>query len=359
MKLMVKFTCFMAIAAIVFAGCKKDNGAEIPQGNVTIGITDLRADAHKAGDGIIDASKLTKFEITISRIELRKAEGAIVEALTSEVAVDLRNYKGNVKEFPGANVPIGNYTGVIIYFSGVSTTYDGNNYTASTSGEPTLTIGGTPVSAGIINAFENEFGVDITFDFQVSQDQTTAFNISIDAVGTCYEIEYGTAPNQVYFAGLRPIIEYHTGLYFEEGIQQIKYSPPMGIQYNGGTTASYYGIHTFKDFNGIGGNITEHASQHVYRGTDGALAIEIGAMLVNSTDLRPSKISATGTTDVEADEIFNFADIASELEGTVTFEAGKTYYFSLKKIWTITSGSTKYTIQRMCEPIPVVWPVLP
>ncbi len=364
MKLMIKFSWLIVIIALTFTSCNKDSGNE--EGRVTIGITDLRGDAHKAGENVIDASKLTKFEITVSRIELRKKEGGVMDALSGEVIVDLRNYKGVVKEFPTINVPVDEYTGAIIYFSGISITYDGNSYTSSITEAPLMTLADFPTlsfstTEGIPNAFKNgEIGVDITFDYQVSQGQTTAFNISIDAVGACEEIEYDCqscpVPQFYYFASLRPIIERHMGLYLKEGIQEIKYSPPLNIEYIGGSTADYSGIHTFIDFNGIGGNITSHASQHIYRGTDGALSVEIGTMVNNSTALTPSIINASGTTDVTANEVFDFATINTELiSKNYTLQAGITYYFSLKKTWTITSGGTKYTITRMCEPIPVIW----
>ncbi|NJO89520.1 MAG: hypothetical protein HC831_11660 [Chloroflexia bacterium] len=142
--------------------------------------------------------------------------------------------------------------------------------------------------------------------------------------------------------------------YFEKGIQQIKYSPPFNIAYDGGNAATYFGIHTFVDFNGIGGTITAHSSQHVYRGADGFLTLEIGTMEVNDTELIPNTVNATGTTDIQSEEVFDFPIIASELSlANYTLEAGKTYYFSLQKIWTITSGGKKYYIKRMCEPIPV------
>jgi hypothetical protein len=316
----------------------------------------------KVGEDIIDPSKLTEFVVTISKLELRNDKGEVIDALESEINVDLRNYQGTVKELPSVNVPLGNYTGLIIYFSGVSTTYDGNNYTASITSEPSVTINGVTTGTGVPNAFENEIGVDITIDYEVSQESSPVFNITFDAVASCYEIEFdcpACTPSTQYFAGLRPIIEKHMSLYFEEGIQQIKYSPPLNIEYSGGSTANYSGVHTFKDFNGIGGNITSHASQHVYRGTDGGLSLEIGAMVNNGTPLTPSTINATGTTDVTAEEVFDFAFINTELISKgYTLQAGSTYYFSLKKTWTITSGLTKYTITRMCEPVPVIWPAL-
>jgi len=366
MKLTSTLFIFATIIMLLATSCKKDSETDPQKGTIEIGITDARS-TQKAGSDIIDASKLSKFELTISRVELRNEDAEFIPVLDQELTVNLSNYQGTVKTLSSINVPIGNYTGVIIYFSGISVTYDGNNYTASTTAAPVMTLGNLPgmsfsTSEGIPNAFEAELGVDLTFNFEVGTENTQAFNITFDAVAACYEIEFNCpacTPALNYFAGLRPVFQKQMNIYFEEGIQQIKHSPPLGIKLAAGTTANYFGIHTFKDFNGIGGNITTHASQHVYRGTDGALEVPIGALFVNSTPLTPNTISATGQTDVRADEIFDFAAINADLiEKSYTLVAGNTYYFSLKKGWTITSGSTEYTITRMCEPIPVLWPAL-
>ncbi len=367
MKLVIKFGWLIAIIALTFTSCNKDSGNE--EGIVTIGITDLRGDALKAEENVIDPSKLAKFEITISRIELRKKEGGVIDALSSEVNADLRNYKGIVKELPSINLPVGDYTGAIIYFSGISLTYDGNNYTSSITGAPIVTLADFPTlsfstAEGVPNSFDKgEIGVDFTFDFQVLQGQTTAFNISIDAVGACSEVEFNCQLCPVtqlyYFARLRPIMEKHMGLFLKEGIQQIKYSPPLDIKYDGVGAASYHGIHTFIDFSEQGGTITAHTSQHVYRGTDGFLSVDAETMTTNNTTLTPNSINATGTTDVRADEVFDFSAINATLtEKGYTLEAGKTYYFSLRKEWTINTDKGEYKLPRMCEPIPVIWPPL-
>ena len=356
---------FIIVAAIMLSSvsCKKDS-SNPEQGTLTIGITDTRS-TQKAGKDIIDASKLTKFEITISKIELRTEDASFISVLEEETSVNLSNYQGNVKELSSMNVPVGKYTGVIIYFSGVSITYDGNNYTASTASTPVMTLASLPgtsfsLAEGIPNAFDATKAIDITFDFEIVSGATQAFNITFDAITACYEIEFDCSactPTLNYFVGLRPNLPKYMNIYFKEGIQQIKYSSPLDIKVGAGaTTASYYGIHTFVDFNGIGGNIVTHASQYVYRGTDGSLAVDAGQMIINNTALSPSSISATGQTDIRADEVFDFEAIQNYLTGTYTFESGKTYYFSLRKNWEIASGSTAYSIRRTCEPIPVVWP---
>ena len=109
---------FVIVAAIMLSSvsCKKDS-SNPEQGTLTIGITDTRS-TQKAGKDIIDASKLTKFEITISKIELRTEDASFISVLEEETSVNLSNYQGNVKELSSMNVPVGKYTGVIIYFSG-------------------------------------------------------------------------------------------------------------------------------------------------------------------------------------------------------------------------------------------------
>ncbi|NJO89519.1 MAG: DUF4382 domain-containing protein [Chloroflexia bacterium] len=213
MKLMIRLAAFVAIITLIFQGCKKEDSKveDQPTGTVTIGITDTRKTVMKAGDDIIDATKLSKFEVTISKIELRDKNGAIVEALASSTTLDLRNYQGNVNKLSPANVAPGTYTGVLIYFSGVSITYDGNNYTASTENAPSVTISDYATSTGIPNPFSGgDIEAEVPFDFEVAQDSSTIFNITFDVVASCYEIAIDCPicdPVNQYFAGLRSFFE--------------------------------------------------------------------------------------------------------------------------------------------------------
>lgn len=357
----------MAVAVLLFStGCNKDSGSG-PEGNLKIGITDTRATTTKAGDGIIDASKLSKFEITISKIELLNESGGVVSALGSEVTVDLRSFQGSVKDLATLNAPLGKYTALIIYYSGISVTYAGNTYTSSVGNASSLTIGelggqSFPTDAVVSSPFATELRVELFFDFELNEELNNRnLNLTFDVVASCYEIEFDcpVCINKTQlFVGLRPIFIKHLNIYFEEGIQQIKHSPPLGIELvAGGTSANYYGIHTFVDFNREGGAITSHSSQHVYRGKDGALKVPIGTMQLNESTLTPNTVSATGTTDVRADEVFDFVAIGQAVsESGYTLIPGETYYFSLKKSWTIETATRNYTYERMGEPIPVLWP---
>jgi len=354
------------LLAFVFSGCKKDEPG--PKGTINLGITDTRTAQAKTDNGsIIDASKLTKFELTISRIEFVTEGGDKVSVLDQAVSVDLRNFQGNVKDLATTEIPMAKYSGLIIYFTGISINYDGNSYISSVESGTSLTLADLPGSTfttanGVPAIFTTELSVSMAASFELSQDlDNRKLNISIDAVAASTEIEFpcplcpGGAAQ--YFAGLRNFLPLN--YYFEEGIQEIRHSPPTGVSLVSGTTASYYGIHTFVDFNGIGGTIVSHTSQHIFRGSDGSSYYEAESENINNTTLTPNIISSTGETNIRADEVFNFSAIATNLKAkNITLVAGNKYYFSLLKTWTINSGSSTYEISRVCEPIPVVWPSL-
>lgn len=364
MKKLLYLFLVLSFPLFLITGCDNESSEAEPKGTIKIGITDTRVTTPKSTNNIIDPSKLTKFELAISKIELIKNDGSYILALNQETKIDLRNYQGAVKELVALNTPLGSFTGINIYLSGISISYDGNTYTASISMAPEVTVGALPgytfsTEVGVPNTFEAEVKIPMPFNFEITNDiKQQNFNINLDAVASCFETEFPCAicPNAEpqKFVALRPVLQ--LGIYFEEGIQQIMHTPPLDIKYNGGT-ADYHGIHTFMDFNGIGGTINSHTSQHVYRGTDGVLIVDAQEMYLNTTPLTPNTINATGNTDVRADEIFDFDAFGAELKTKgYTLESGKVYYFSLRKTWNITSDGNTYDLTRMCEPIAVYWP---
>ena len=352
-----------AVLVIALGGCKKDEAG--PTGTLTLGITDSRTTPTKNSIGILDASKLTKFEITISKVELKKQGGGTVTAMDQPVTVDLRKFQQSIKELGTVQTPIGKYSGITIYLTGITITYDGNTYTSSVGGTTSLTLGALPgmtfTSAnGVPVIFSSELSVGMDFEFELTEELNNRnLNISLDVVASCGEIEFPCEPcgGAQKIAVLRDFFQ--VSFYFEEGIQEIRHSPPLGIELSGGSSAEYFGYHTFIDFNGIGGTINSHKSQHIYRGEDGFDYTEAEDLAVNSTTLTPNTVNATGETKVKAVEVFKFSAIKSNLAAKgVSLTAGKKYYFSLLKVWNITSGNTTYEITRLCEPVPVVWPTL-
>ncbi|MFH2142812.1 MAG: hypothetical protein ABIJ97_10335, partial [Bacteroidota bacterium] len=124
-----------------------------------------------------------------------------------------------------------------------------------------------------------------------------------------------------------------------------------------GTDVDYYGIHTFVDFNQVGGTVNSHTSQHVYRGEDGILLVDAETMITNTNPLTPSTVNASGESDIRADETFHYSQIVANLAGQgYTLVSGNYYYFSLRKTWNITSNGQTYNLTRICEPMPVLIP---
>jgi hypothetical protein len=362
-KKIIMFLIVPTIMVLSFNSCKKDK--VVPQGTLNLGITDTRAAHLKTDSGIIDATKLTKFEITISKIDFVTSGGDNVTVLSTPVAVDLKNFQGNVKDLATAQIPIGKYDGLILYFTGISITYNGNSYSSSVENGCSLTLGDLPgttftTANGVPDIFSSELSVSMSLAFELTDSLNNRnLNITVDAVAACTEIAFPCTPcgGTKYIACLRNFLPLN--YYFEEGVQEIRHSLPLSIQLISGTTASYYGIHTFVDFNGIGGTINSHTSQHIYRGEDGYLYIPAESENINSSALTPSIISPTGETGIRADEVFNFSTIKTNLSAKgITLVAGKKYYFSLLKTWNVKSGNTNYEISRICEPVPVLWPNL-
>ncbi|MCP4181496.1 MAG: DUF4382 domain-containing protein [bacterium] len=350
--------------SIIKTGCKKDDDdtLEVVKATFKMGITDSR-DAHSKNltdNGIIDPAKLTKLEVTISSIDLKQSDDTYLNVLSEETTINLRDFKGTVRELLNVQIPVGTYKSIKVTYSGVSTTYDGNNYTASISGGASVTLTGIPYTFTEEHGVENVFSGEISIEFPVEFFLDTAEDIQgvrllYDAEASAYEIGFTYNTTTYLFAGLHqnPSIS----IILENGIQQIKHSPPLGITISGSGDVDYYGIHTFYDFNQLGGTINSHTSQHMYRGADGSLLVEAEDMAVNSTALVPNTVSATGESGIRADETFKYSTIRAKLEGDGhTFESGKKYYFSLRKTWNISTNDGTYEITRTCEPVAILFP---
>ncbi len=367
---MNKRLCILMRSIIVLTAflvsCKSESPTG-PEGTVTVGITDPRAGdtgTSRSLRGIINSTKLTKFQITISSIQLKRSTGEYVDILSEAADVDLRQFRGTVEDILSVETTVGSYGNIKVSLSAVSIEYDGNNYTASTGGGASVTMSAHPAvnfteAQGVPNAFA---GGNITFELPlefelVDENDVEGIRLFYDADPSCYEIPFfcPICSDTHKFAGATT--PPHVGVILEEGIQQIYHSPPLGIEPVSETDVDYYGIHTFVDFNAVGGEINSHTSQHVFRGEDGSLMVNAEAMAVNSNPLSPDTIAATGTTDIRADETFKCAEMKSNLaaEG-YTLESGKLYYFSLRKTWNITTDGNTYYLTRICEPIPVLWP---
>jgi hypothetical protein len=353
-----------AIALLVLAGCKKDKNTST--GTIKLGLTDTRSSQLKADLGIIDASKLTKFELNISQIEFITADGGTISATSEPITIDLRDYQGTIKDLVTVQIPYGSYQGIYLTLSGITITYDGNTYSSIEGTGTSLVFANYPgvtITTGIPTPFATKLFFPMLFNFDlIEADGQRNLNLAIDAVGSCGEIAYTCAScgggSTINFAGLR-INNIPFFYYFEDGIQQISCSPPLGIELNSGTTASYDCEHTFVDFDGIGGTINSDSTQHIYRGEDGSQNVEAEDMAINSSALSTTTISATGKTTVTAHEVFNFSAINTNLSAKgINLVAGKKYYFSLKKTWKITSGIYVFQITRFSESIPVTWPTL-
>jgi hypothetical protein len=349
--------------AISFSGCKED--PEVENATVNIKLYDARVpqDATKTTtEGVVDSDQLTKCEVTYSSIQLKNTDGEYVELLTAPKTVDLRDFQGTANDLVSSEIPVGSYTHIKVTVSGVSTTYEGNNYTASTTAPATATLAVTPgvtytEAQGVTDAFD---GGAVTFEFALAftlSDVSDVENIHLqfDTDASVYVISFTYQTYTWNFAGIRPML--NIGYILEEGIQQIRHSPPYGITIVSQNAVDYYGIHTFVDFDANGGVINSHTSQHVFRGDDGTLTVDAEAMAVNPNALVPNTVNANGESDIRSDETFNYTQIVSNLATAgYTLVSGQTYYFSLRKTWNITTDGRTYDLTRMCEPIPVVIP---
>jgi len=359
----------LLILSVVILSCKKDDDtiddtttSTTQKGTIKMGISDAKS-SHTTKilkDGIINSSDLTKCEITISSIELKNSNGDYIQILSSPANVDLRVFQGTVSELLNTSIELGTYTGIRVTISGVSTTYEGNNYTASSSSTATVTIQNPAMTiedGSVENVFDTgNIVFELPVNFQIaSTSDVENIRLFFDAEASTYVVSYSYQAYTWNFASIRDNMG--VSIILEEGIQQIRHSPPMGITVVGGSDVNYYGIHTFIDFNGKGGTINSHTSQHVYRGIDGSLLIDAEPMAENTNTLVPNIVSATGESDIRADETFKYSDIISNLASSGhTLVSGETYYFSLRKTWNITTDGQTYDLTRICEPIPVVIP---
>ena len=362
----------LLILSVVLVSCKKDEETvdDTPtstnttkKGTIKMGISDAKK-SHSTKvlkEGIINSSELTKCELTISSIELKNSDGDYINILNNPTNVDLRVFQGTVSELLNTSIELGTYTGVRVTISGVSTTYEGNNYTASSSSMATVTIQNPAMTidetGGVTNAFETgDIIFELPVNFQIaSTSDVENIRLFFDAEASTYVVSYSYQTYTWNFASIRDNMG--VSIILEEGIQQIRHSPPMGITIVGANDVNYYGVHTFIDFNGKGGTINSHTSQHVFRGIDGSLLVDAEPMIVNTNVLSPNSVSATGESDIRADETFKYTDIINKLNADgYTFVSGETYYFSLRKTWNITTDGQTYDLTRICEPIPVVIP---
>ncbi len=355
--LTTKFFVFLAVVSLL-SSCDK-NEENLGDGTIKFGITDSRVSG--TNKSAVDATLLTKFELTISNIELKSEQSGMVSILDNPVTVDLRDYQGKLKSLGELNIPVGVYSEIQITVSGVKIAYAGNVYWSSVEGETGLELSSVPGTVftpanGVPDYFEASMTFAIPLQFEMPENNEVSMRIQLDVLPSCQEISFDcpVCGGVQTFAGLNDFFFF--SIIFEEGIQQIKHSPPLNIQINGSADVNYTGIHTFVDFNGVGGTINSHTSQHVYRGADGTLLVDVEDMAVNNTPLNPTAINAQGETDVEAQEVFRYSTYKTKLESLgYNLIPGKTYYFSLRKTWNITSGNTNYEITRLCEPIPVIW----
>ena|GEM_PF-5405969 len=350
---------FLIISLMISMGCKKKD-EEPEKGKIKISMGDARIphSTKSVCDGITDPALLTKCQVTVSAISVKNTDGAYVELLSNPKSIDLRQFQGSVSDLLDEEIPVGSYSAVKVTISGVSTTYDGNNYTAS-SGAATITIANpaTTISQGVPNAFSSgAISAEMPLSFQVgSSSDIESIRLSFDADASTYVSSFTYSTYTWNFAGLHTNI--HMAVILEQGIQQIKHSPPYGITIAGGVDVNYYGIHTFVDFNHNGGTINSHTSQHVFRGEDGSLLVNAETMETNNNPLSPNSITASGESNIRSDETFHYTQILAQLATLgYNLQSGHTYYFSLRKTWNITTNGTTYDLTRICEPIPVTIP---
>ncbi|MDD3686881.1 MAG: DUF4382 domain-containing protein [Bacteroidales bacterium] len=357
------FVAFLIAGTFLLSGCKEEQNDD--KATVSLKIYDPRSphsETKTTTEGIVNSEDLTKCEVTFSSIQLKNSEGNYVELLTASKTVDLRDLQGVVGDLVSTEIPLGDYTQIKVTVSGVSTTYQGNNYTASVSAPATATLAQTPgvtytEAQGVTNVFA---GGAVVFEYNLAftlADISDFQNVHLqfDADASVYVISFPYSTYTWNFAGIRPVL--NLGIILEEGIQQIRHSPPYGITIASQNEVNYYGIHTFIDFDQNGGTINSHTSQHVFRGADGTLLVDAEPMATNPNALVPNTVNATGETDIRSDETFRYTEIVSNLQTAgYTLTSGQTYYFSLRKTWNITTNGTTYNLTRICEPIPVVIP---
>ncbi len=313
----------------------------------------------ESDNDIIDPQKLTEFELEFQGIYLKKESGEYVPITSGPFKVNLREFQGTVKELLPVDIEKGTYTAVKTVLSGVSVTYDDNSYKANASG---VTVKLNNVEAPITNITDNPFAgegvvTEVKKSFKMGEGiNFRSLRLMFDAEASCRLISVEVPVLGTYeFAGLRPGMGMRALL--EEGIQQVWYSPPHNIVVNGLEDVKYSAIHTFKDFHNKGGEITGHTSQHVFRGSDGSLMVDVEPEVEDSGDIENSKIAPVGKTELSVDEIFKFKTFEENLSLIGhTLESGKVYYFSLRKTWKIKTGGEEYTLTRICEPMPVYWP---
>jgi hypothetical protein len=359
----------LAILSLPLAwSCSKDKGSleNDKKATLQMNITDARCTQSEtkslktsvSGD-IIDPEKLTEFEVSFSGIFLKDSADNLVTVMNSTTAVDLRSFRGTVKELLPVEIPLGNFKALVVKINGVSITYDNNTYQASTTQAASVTIGSVSqtISTGIPNPFTSDMLFEIPLNVQMTDTVAVqGIRLFFDAEASCSEIAIDVPViGTVYFAGMRDAV--NISAIVEENIQQIKHSPPSGFELTAEDNINYYGLHTFVDFAEKGGVINSHTSQHVFRGEDGTLLVDAEDMEVNASALSVTTISAVGETETRADEVFKYATIKTNLANAgYNLESGKTYYFSLRKTWNITSNGKTYNLTRLCEPIPVVCP---
>ncbi|MFH2095645.1 MAG: DUF4382 domain-containing protein [Bacteroidota bacterium] len=365
-RFIISIVAILTAAAIIISACKKkeDEPDPVVKGTVKMGISDAKDpySSKQLNDNIVSSADLTKCQITISSIQLKGSDGNYTSILSGPTSVDLRQFQGTVKDLLSVNIPVGSYSAIKVSVSGVSTTYQGNNYTASTTASATVTLSNVPgvtltEANGVVNAFSGgAISFELPLQFTIS-DASDVENIRLffDAEASTYVVSFTYQSNTWNFAGIRAWP--NVSIILEEGIQQIRHSPPLGITIVSASDVDYYGIHTFVDFNQKGGTINSHTSQHVYRGEDGSLLVDAETMTANTNPLVPNTVAATGESDIRSDETFHYSAILSNLAGQgYNLQSGQTYYFSLRKTWNITTDGNTYDLTRICEPIPIVMP---
>ncbi|NLA23667.1 MAG: DUF4382 domain-containing protein [Bacteroidales bacterium] len=363
MKNLLKLSLIAIIAVFLFNACDKPE-EETTNGSIKMKIYDARIPQNSSKSeksSNFNSSELTTCEITFSNIELKLENGDYISILSSPKTVDLREFQGNPYDLLNIEIPLGAYSAIRISISGVSTSYQNNTYTASVTSGASLSLNNFPQTfddtQGIINVFSNgEISFEFAMPFVLSEEsQLQAVQLQFDVDASIYIVSYSFGSNTWNFAALHQFV--NIGYIFEEGIQQIKHSPPYGISLVSGAEANYYGIHTFVDFAENGGTINSHTSQHVFRGSDGSLIVDAEDMAINNSALTPNTVNAVGESDIRADEVFKFFEIKSNLAAKGhELETGQTYFFSLRKTWNISTNGQEYEITRMCEPLPVIIP---
>lgn len=358
---------FLAAMAALYSCEKKadgDSGKVNAEPQFQVNISDARIDfpssEKKEATPDFDPKKLTEFVLKLESIHLKNEAGDYVSALQEPIEINLRDFRGKVKELWPIAVEAGDYTAIKTVISGISMTYDGNKYTASTAGEANVKFNdlNQPISESIVNPFSkgNIEQVSNQIFRMGSGINFRSVRLFFDVESACEVLPITIPTEGTYnFAALRSSLSMQAVL--EEGIQQVKYAPPLNVVANSTGEVSYDAIHSFQDFHKKGGQINSHTSQHVFRGIDASLLLDAESTNLNTSALGASEIKPTGITDILTREKFYFSIYATNLKQQgVELESGKTYYFSLRKTWNITTQGEAYSVTRICEPIPVLWP---